>query len=92
MSKQDTFAILDDRDEQNRRRNLVTKWKSKVTEADERSCFNILSLFEIDAYQINRTVAHDRYLHFPDTLERLPPLTRQLQPGAARRCHARRRE
>lgn len=71
MSKQETLAILDERDEQVRRRNLVTKWKSKVSEAEERSCFDILSLFGLDTYQFQRAVAHDRYLHHPDTLKLL---------------------
>ncbi len=73
MSKQDTLAILDEQDERIRRRNLVTKWQSKVSEADERNCFNILSLFGLDTYQFQRAVAHDRYLHFPDTLKLLSP-------------------
>jgi Sulfotransferase domain len=71
MSKQDTFAILNERDEQIRRRNLVTKWKLKVTENEERSCFDILSLFGLDTYQFQRAVAHDRYLYYPDTVKLL---------------------
>jgi len=71
MSKQDTFAILNERDEQIRRRNLVTKWKLKVTENEEQSCFDILSLFGLDTYQFQRAIAHDRYLHYPDTVKLL---------------------
>jgi len=71
MSKQDTFTILNEQDERKRRRNLVTKWKAKVTDSDERKCTDILSLFGIDAYLQNRAIAHNHYLHHSDTLSQL---------------------
>jgi hypothetical protein len=67
MSKKDTLNILQDTDEERRKSNLVTKWKSKVSEQQEREAFNILDLFDIDAYSFDRFVAHSRFLNHPDT-------------------------
>lgn len=67
MSKQDTFDILKNTNEQRKKSALVTKWKSRISDVEERSCFEVLDLFGLDAYLYNRFVAHDRYLHFPAT-------------------------
>lgn len=69
MSKQDTLRILQGGDEQNRKRALVAKWKDRISDADERSCFEILELFGLDAYRYNQFVAHERYLHHADTVK-----------------------
>jgi hypothetical protein len=69
MSKQDTLNILKDSDEHKRKYALVTKWKGKINDTDERKCFEILELFGLDAYRYNRVVAHDRYLHHADTVK-----------------------
>lgn len=71
MSKDETHKILRESDQQSRRQAMVQKWKGKISEAEERGCFDILNLFGLDAYQYNRLVAHDRYLHFADTLTHL---------------------
>lgn len=68
MSGKDTHSILREPDEQNRKRSMVTKWKEKITDADERRCFDVLDLFMIDAYRPKRFVSHERYLHFHDTV------------------------
>jgi len=67
MSKQDTLNILKDSDEQMRRHALVSKWKGKASADEEKQCFEILELFGLDVYRHGRLVAHDRYLHHPDT-------------------------
>lgn len=67
MSGKDTHNVLRDPDEQNRKRSLVKKWKNKLTEAEEKACFDVLDLFGIDAYRPTSFTAHERYLHFSDT-------------------------
>ncbi len=69
MSGNDTHEILEDENSTRRRLKLVTKWKQKVTELDEKNCFDIFNLFEIDAYSINSFISHERYLHHSDTSE-----------------------
>ena len=71
MSKKDTLKILQDTDEKRRKSNLVTKWKSKVTEQQEREAFNILDLFNIDAYSSGSFIADSKYLHHSDTKSNL---------------------
>lgn len=68
MSKQDTLKILQDSNELKRKLGMVKKWRDKVSDQDQKRCFEILHLFGLDAYQPNRLVAHDRYLHHSDTL------------------------
>lgn len=69
MSRQDTLNILKDSNEQKRKYAMVTKWKDRISDTDERRCFEILELFGLDVYRYNRIVAHDRYLHHADTVE-----------------------
>lgn len=71
MSAKDTHNILQDDNSERRRLKLVTKWKEKVTESDKKACSDILDLFGLDVYSPNSFVAHDRYLHHSDTLEKL---------------------
>ena len=75
LSRQDTFDILNDTNEQKRRSAMVTKWKAKVSDADERSSIDILELFGLDSYQYNRFIAHDRHLHSPETAKTLVELS-----------------
>lgn len=68
MSKQDTLKILQDSNALKRKMGMVKKWRDKVSDQDQKRCFEILHLFGLDAYQADRLVAHDRYLHHGDTL------------------------
>ncbi len=67
LSTAETINIMKTSDEEERKRKLVIKWKQKVSEKDERSAFEILAIFGIDAYSAGRFVASDKYLHFSDT-------------------------
>jgi hypothetical protein len=71
MSKKDTLNILQDSDEKRRKSNLVTKWKTKVTDQEEREAFNILDLFGIDMYRYGSFIPDSRYLHHADTASRI---------------------
>jgi len=67
MSNKDTLDIMHDKDNIIKKRKLVTKWKKKVTESDEKAAFEILDLFNIDIYEVNRYIATEKYLNFTDT-------------------------
>lgn len=67
MSGKETHHILGEADEGRRRQAMVKKWKGRITEADEKLCFEVLDTFGIDAYRFGRFVADERYLHFRDT-------------------------
>lgn len=71
MSRKETLEVLNSADEQRRRITMVKKWRSKITSEEEARCFEILDLFEIDAYRPKHYVAHERYLHDPSTAQRL---------------------
>jgi hypothetical protein len=71
MSNRDTLQIMQRQDDMERRRRLVTKWKSRVNERDEKSAFEILALFGIDVYVAGRFTPTRKYLNFPDTLQAL---------------------
>lgn len=69
MSAKQTADILKDSDAERRRRKLVTKWKVRVTEEDEIQCFEIMSLFGLDAYSKESYVASEKYILHADTLK-----------------------
>lgn len=83
MSDPTTRDLLRQSDEAARKLGMVKKWKAKVTPAEERQAFDIMELFELDAYCCDRLVAHDRYLHFKDTVDKLEPRepTRLAEPA-----------
>lgn len=68
MSNKDTIKIMKSTNHSERRKDLVEKWKLKVSEKDEMMAFDILALFEIDTYVYDRFVATSRYLNFSDTM------------------------
>lgn len=71
MSNRDTLDIINNDDAMDKNIRLVTKWKARVSEEEERQAFEILDLFKLDIYKANRFVATDPYLNFADTIERL---------------------
>lgn len=71
MSKTDTLNLMKSDNHTERRKGLVEKWKFKVTEENEKMAFDILSLFNIDAYVYDRHIATSRYLNFADTVDKL---------------------
>lgn len=71
MSGKNTHDILQDDNLERRRSKLVTKWKDKVSPAEEKECFEVFNLFGIDAYALDRFIASDKYLHHSDTPDRL---------------------
>jgi len=67
MSNKDTLDIINNQDAINKKQRLVKKWKSKVSEEEERAAFDILDLFKIDIYEYDRYIATDKYLNFTST-------------------------
>ncbi len=68
MSNTDTLKIMQSRDNVERKKALVTKWKNKISTDDERACFDILGLFDLDVYSFNRYIPTDKYLLHSDTI------------------------
>jgi len=73
MSSAETQQMMNHPDERRRRDYLVTKWRSKVTAADQRDVTAIMQLFELDAYRGDSPLPHARYLHLNDTADCLLP-------------------
>lgn len=71
MSRSETLAAMSSPDAQHRRRRLVSKWLDQVDQNEVSQITEILSLFEIDAYEAGAPLANARYLHFDDTVDRL---------------------
>ena len=67
MSQHDTLQIMQRTDDRERRKRLVTKWRTKLSENDEKSAFEILELFGIDVYETGRFAPTKNYLNFPET-------------------------
>lgn len=72
LSGTDTIRIMEGSEGNARSRKLITKWKDKVGDAEEARAFQILSLFNIDAYAPGRYLAAGKYLHCGDTNAMLP--------------------
>lgn len=68
MSNDDTLKIMHSDNNVERKKALVTKWKNKISVDDERECFNILDLFNLDVYSVDRYIPTDKYLLHSDTL------------------------
>ena len=71
MSGQETMDIMSDPDEKKRKRRLVTRWKTRVSDEEERLAMEVLPLFDIDAYTYGRFIPHAKFLHFDDTAGKL---------------------
>jgi hypothetical protein len=71
MSKKDTLSILQDSNEQRRKEKLVTKWKNKITENEEKAAFHILEIFGMETYKFNSYIPDKRYLHHMDTMSKI---------------------
>jgi hypothetical protein len=69
LSGEDTHRILKEADERDKKRKLVTKWKSKVDDEGERAAMDLLPLFGLDAYSAGRFIANRRFLLFEDTTD-----------------------
>lgn len=67
MSDRDTRTILHEGDKQARKKKMVTKWRGKVGEAEERQAMAILELFGLNVYIAGRSIATRPYLLFEDT-------------------------
>jgi hypothetical protein len=50
-SDAETQRLLEQRDNQQKRLRLVSKWRDRVSDDEERRAFDILEAFEIDAYR-----------------------------------------
>lgn len=70
MSHRSTLEILNDDDIMRRNLGMVTKWRSRLSSGDERRAFEIMELFGLDTYSLGRCIAHDRYLHDPEVMNR----------------------
>jgi hypothetical protein len=73
MSNADTLALMNDDDFRRRRSQMVTKWKGRVSAADEAEVTRIMQLFGLDVYDGTNPLPARRYLHFDDTEARLAP-------------------
>lgn len=67
MSGKDTRSIMENSDEEKRKKRLVTKWRGNVDADLEKSVMDILKCFEIDMYVEGRFIPQKPYLLFPDT-------------------------
>jgi hypothetical protein len=81
MSSAETRSMIQASDEQRRRGYLVSKWRSKISPADERDVAAVLDLFGIDDYRANEVLPHRRWLHFLDTSSFLELSTGSPQPA-----------
>ncbi|VAW73269.1 hypothetical protein MNBD_GAMMA15-653 [hydrothermal vent metagenome] len=71
MSGQETLDIMSDPDEEKRKRQLVTRWKARVSDEEEKLAMDVLSMFDIDTYRYGRFIPHKNLLHFNDTETKL---------------------
>ena len=71
LSGQETLDIMSNPDEEKRKRQLVTRWKTRVSDEEERLAMEVLSLFDIDAYTYGQFIPHVKLLHFDDTAGKL---------------------
>jgi hypothetical protein len=67
MSSAETLAAMGHPDEQQRRRQLVTRWQPKLAPADVVATAEILDLFGLDVYRADGALPARRFLHFSDT-------------------------
>ncbi|MDB4516531.1 sulfotransferase domain-containing protein [Crocinitomicaceae bacterium] len=71
MSGQETMEIMENPDDKDRKKNLVTRWKKRVSDEAERDAMEVLLLFDIDAYKYGRFIPNAKLLRFDDTAEKL---------------------
>jgi hypothetical protein len=71
MSGKKTHEILEDEDIERRRKRMVTKWQDQVSETEQKQCFEVMNLFELDTYYFGSFIANDSFLHFSDTEKKL---------------------
>lgn len=71
MSNQDRLDIMINDKKRERKRDLVTRWKQKISDDKEADVFEILSIFEIDDYRKGDFLPSDRLLNFSDTRDLL---------------------
>jgi hypothetical protein len=67
LSRQETHEIMHAPDDLERKRKLITRWKSNIDDSDERAVFDVLSLFGIEDYSYGRFIPAQRLLNFNDT-------------------------
>jgi len=68
LSNPETLRIMGESDNMLKKRKLVEKWRLNVAEEEEKQAFEILDLFDLQAYERGRTVASHNLLHFESTL------------------------
>ena len=83
MSSAETRSMMQASDEQRRQGYLVSKWRAKISPADEHDVEAILKLFGIDDYRADAVLPHRRWLHFSDTPDLLALSTASPAPAAA---------
>lgn len=69
LSTKETISIMKERNEEDRKRKLIKKWRNKVSEEKKDKLFEILSVFNIDTYCKDKFIANENYLNFNDTNE-----------------------
>jgi hypothetical protein len=62
MSDQKTIQFLENRTNASKNRWLIEKWKSKVTDTEEKKLMDIVGLFNIDIYQYGKYMPTEPYL------------------------------
>ncbi len=67
MSRADTIAAMNRQDPGVRRNELVSKWHARVSPAQYEQAGQVTAMFGIDAYDVRKSLASPRYLHFQDT-------------------------
>ena len=62
MSDEKTQEVILEKAGEERVKHLISRWRQKVTESEERDLFSIVDLFGIDFYSVGRDLATHRYL------------------------------
>jgi len=62
MSDRKTQEVLQRGQGDGRTRYLISRWRDKVSDAEERELFSIIDLFEVDFYRVGRDIASEKYL------------------------------
>lgn len=60
----ETLKVLSDSNLEELREFLIKKWEKRIEPEQKDKAFEILEKFEIDAYNINSYLPHNRYLNF----------------------------
>jgi hypothetical protein len=67
LSRQETHEVMRAPDDLKRKRKLITRWKSKIDDDQERLALEVLSIFGLNDYSFGRFTPAKRLLNFANT-------------------------